>query len=721
MSERKKINDASDHGKVILLFILLSAFIIVAGYYVVSNVVYHETAFDMEDNTTLPYVAGQIVDDQGAQVRYLGEGEEGFMAYGPYMYLPPGNYQITFTLKPSSELNESACYLQVLSLETSNVTPIAMKTLASEDLKKNVYNNVTLNFTSKGQDDFEFRVYKYNNSELWLSNISLKPIAARSMTGLFNANNILFIILFIFFILIILAGLIALKMGYLDIFRKIPLWLILLVAVLVVYAGMTGLSSYGILPHIIMVGDEPHYLIMTQSIVEDHDFVVQNNYENKHYLSFFPHDLSANIGQQVVKDRWNEMVSIHGIGLPLLISVPFILGGVGGVRIFIAVVAAITSLLMFSALNKLGFSPKVSFITTLALSMVSPLIFYSFSIYPDTIALAITLVAINVFADVQNGKTLPAWYLFVSGLALAFLPWLGVKFGLISGMFMIAFVYSYLARKIPAVSLLIIVIPVLASIVLFEGLLYYQFNSLNPIMVYSGLDENYGPNQIDYAGNATGSQLAGIWSRISSMFSVSPIQILNSLFCRFVDVKNGMIIFAPFYILALIGLAVFIAGSRLAVNKKTVLIISLALLPYLAMYVMTMSVGGANPPGRTLLPLIGPIAMFTALGLDHTIKKGYIGSSIVYAALSLAVAVYMLLDPAILYTHDLIAELSPLTLDLSMLFPTFHIVNILDIYPYIVVALWACIVLWLLLFERFGRYAADVLRKKRRNGSDTKK
>src|SRR5687768_13874238 len=97
--------------------------------------------------------------------------------------------------------------------------------------------------------------------------------------------------------------------------RIIALWLVLLG----VYAATLGLDAFGDSDY---AGDEPHYLLAAESLVEDGDVDVQNQYAARAYDDFYPYDLDRH-GEET-EGRLNEP---HGLGLPVLIAPAYALGG----------------------------------------------------------------------------------------------------------------------------------------------------------------------------------------------------------------------------------------------------------------------------------------------------------------------------------------------------------------------------------------------------------
>ena len=90
--------------------------------------------------------------------------------------------------------------------------------------------------------------------------------------------------------------------------RTLALWLLLFS----VYAATLGLNAFGASQY---AGDEPHYLLATESIVEDGDVDVLDEYAGRAYADFYPYELRPH-GRET-EGRLNEP---HGVGFPLLIA-----------------------------------------------------------------------------------------------------------------------------------------------------------------------------------------------------------------------------------------------------------------------------------------------------------------------------------------------------------------------------------------------------------------
>jgi hypothetical protein len=113
--------------------------------------------------------------------------------------------------------------------------------------------------------------------------------------------------------------------------RLVALWLVLFA----VYAAAIGLRSgpgaeYG--------GDEPHHLIVAESIVADGDLDVRNQYASRAYAGWHPERLHPAGRAPVAGGALREP---QGMGLALLITPAYALGGPRLVEGFLAALAAL--------------------------------------------------------------------------------------------------------------------------------------------------------------------------------------------------------------------------------------------------------------------------------------------------------------------------------------------------------------------------------------------
>ncbi|HEY3384048.1 MAG TPA: hypothetical protein VGK32_19970 [Vicinamibacterales bacterium] len=176
-------------------------------------------------------------------------------------------------------------------------------------------------------------------------------------------------------------------------------------------------------------GDEPHYLIMADSLVTDASFDLRPAYaRDAQTAAIFgpvpPHMV-------FVQHRW---MPFHTPGMSILIALPFWLQGQAAVRIWLCLLMA---LLPWSIVRwtRARLTPADAAWLTLGVVVCSPACFGGSRIFPDlpagVFATALALWLLNREED--DARPL-AWA--GAGLAMGLLTWLNVKFVATSGVFL---------------------------------------------------------------------------------------------------------------------------------------------------------------------------------------------------------------------------------------------------------------------------------------------
>src|SRR3954471_17365154 len=115
--------------------------------------------------------------------------------------------------------------------------------------------------------------------------------------------------------------------------RLVALFLILLAA----YAATIDVPAR---PGLDYAGSEPHHLLAAESIVSDHDVDLANQYRERAYASWYPHELRTD-GREV----GGRLVEPHGIGFAALIAPAYALGGPRAVEAEMAILLALAFVL----------------------------------------------------------------------------------------------------------------------------------------------------------------------------------------------------------------------------------------------------------------------------------------------------------------------------------------------------------------------------------------
>lgn len=177
-------------------------------------------------------------------------------------------------------------------------------------------------------------------------------------------------------------------------------------------------------------GDEPHYLVMADSVASDFDLDLHNN-----YLSDFDTRRIYGLTIPHVYNTPRGWMPYHYPGLSILIAAPFRIAGVAGARVALCALTLALPVSLFvwfrerltAASSGRTDSSRTAAWLTLGLVICEPILFGSTQIYPD---LPGGVVALSLFVYVllalEGRRPWWAWALF--WLAAGCLPWLHAKF-----------------------------------------------------------------------------------------------------------------------------------------------------------------------------------------------------------------------------------------------------------------------------------------------------
>ena len=116
-------------------------------------------------------------------------------------------------------------------------------------------------------------------------------------------------------------------------------------------------------------GDEPHYLIITQSLLSDHDLQIENNHRQRDYRTYSTVGLKPDFLRRGVN---GEIYSIHAPGLPALVAPFFAAFGYPGVVAALVVASAIASGLVWLVAWRVTGDHRASWFAWAAVSFSTP-------------------------------------------------------------------------------------------------------------------------------------------------------------------------------------------------------------------------------------------------------------------------------------------------------------------------------------------------------------
>lgn len=329
-------------------------------------------------------------------------------------------------------------------------------------------------------------------------------------------------------------------------------------------------------------GDEPHYLIITQSLLNDQDLRIENNHRNGDYRAYYAGELPKPDYRR--RGRNGEIYSIHAPGLPALVAPAFAIAGYRGVVVFLILVASAGSALAWWLTYLVTRRSDAAWFGWASMTLSVSTIFHSFTIYPDGPGgvLALTgvwaLVRTEQERETRDERFGPWW---LHGAALALLPWIHTRFALIAGSLGALIILRLSTTRNPAgKAVAFLTIPAISAIC-WIGFFIAVYGTPDPSAPYA---------------NEEGSA------------SFIPGGMVGLFF----DQRFGLLAYAPVLGVAFSGLVFMILDNRW---RRLGLELLFVLVPYLlAVTHFAMWWGGRGAPARFFVPMLPLLAIAAGVG-----------------------------------------------------------------------------------------------------------
>lgn len=376
----------------------------------------------------------------------------------------------------------------------------------------------------------------------------------------------------------------------------------------------------------LLTGDEPHYLLITHSLVFDRDFNLYNNVENKDSLLYYDravNGFSGGVelfgryakGKKITaqKEYWtNKRYSNLNFGLPIILSPWYWLGVLWDNQIRLCIILFLNILTSFLAINIFLLSYKISnnkfgsLFATLCAGLSMPIIFYSRQVYPDLPAALFLIYSFRKICEKDFNSIFKA--LSIS-LCISFLPWLHEKYILLALLCSFYFVYQWWRQGHTGWGIGVFSAPFLVSLCLQMRYYYLLFGVPYPINMHPG-------------------------------FYMSAL--LKGALGLFLDSGHGLIPYAPIYIISIIGIVLAIKE-----RKNIFWFLAFPIGIFLTTACFSEWWGGFCPAGRYLVPVIPFLTPFIAYGYEKTNK----GIVLILGLIGICIGLGGMFLPGRLYTH----------------------------------------------------------------------
>ncbi|MPY88678.1 MAG: hypothetical protein GEU99_12220 [Luteitalea sp.] len=215
-----------------------------------------------------------------------------------------------------------------------------------------------------------------------------------------------------------------------------------------VAAVLFGLAAWRVAP-MLPGGDEPHYLVATQSLLYDGDLKVENNYRQRDYRQFITAELRPNFMR---RGQDGAIYSIHLPGVSVLVLPAFAIGGHSGVVVFLVLLAALGMALVWRVSWEVTQNVPASWFAWAGATSSAPVVFQAATVGPDGPAGVLVLAGVWALlrasersGERDEGDGMTPW--LGAGAALAMLPWLHSRLAVLAGVLGVLLVWQLLRRS----------------------------------------------------------------------------------------------------------------------------------------------------------------------------------------------------------------------------------------------------------------------------------
>lgn len=263
---------------------------------------------------------------------------------------------------------------------------------------------------------------------------------------------------------------------------------------------------------VVPAGDEPHYLVITQSLIEDHDIQIENNHARRDYAAYFAGRLEPHFWR---RGQNGAIYSIHAPGLPVVIAPAYLVGGYRGVVVLMVAIAGMAAGLLWRLSYAVTGRASAAWFGLAATVCATPVAFQSFTVFPDGPAGFVVLTGLWALMRVaRTSAVIPlgshrAWVLH--GLALALLPWMHTRLAALAGMLALVVLVRMprnregLSRAVSLVSM-----PLLSAVGWF-AFFHAIYGTPNPMAPWTRLDTSWSFVPGGLAGMLFDQQFGALW------------------------------------------------------------------------------------------------------------------------------------------------------------------------------------------------------------------
>ncbi len=424
-------------------------------------------------------------------------------------------------------------------------------------------------------------------------------------------------------------------------------------------------------------GDEPYYLMTSHSLLNDKDINLANNYAEEDYFSFYAKEKNPRfrLGMYAREGKKGPGY-IYPINLPgvSVLVLPFYWLSQqfdGDLLTFILkgsliIWAVLLGLQLYLLTRELWGDEKIALQLWLIYSLSAPVLFFAIHLYSEV---PIALFSLHIYRKVRSKKVLSLKHYFFLGFLLSLFFWFGLKYNLLFGTLLCVAMYFLLKEHKAGVKVLCFLLFPLLSLTLFYSFIHSIYGTFSPVSVYEGV---LTPERLQAFKDAALS--APLAMRFDTFFNY------------FLDQRDGLLLYSPFYVFAFLGFVEIFRRS-----KRDFLILLFIPAPYLLNYAFFTHRQGYSPQGRILTPVSWILGLAVGYFLVHNRKKIYAFLFWFLSFTGFAIALFLLWHPPSLYqpttneftsrAGEMFVHLSNMYIFLPHFFPSFIKVDNIGYIP----------------------------------------
>ena len=361
--------------------------------------------------------------------------------------------------------------------------------------------------------------------------------------------------------------------------RAIERWSLtsITIALFAATTGVAGLTAHKLTgTSLFPSGDEPHYLVIAQSLWRDGDLKIENNHARGDYREYYAEDLEPHY---LTRGADAEIYSIHPIGISVILAPVYALGGYRGTVWFLIALGAVATTIAWRWTVATLNAPGAATFAWASIALSAPFMFNTFTVYPEIAAAVAVMIAFAITQPSSAGQSGVARWI-IAGVAIGSLPWLSTKYAPMSAALLLVVLFR-LGKNEPATFLRNAKIRAVVGIYAISLAAWFAFF---------------------YAIWGTPLPMAPY----GSLVQTTPLNLRFGAPGLLFDQEYGLVAYAPAYILAATGLyQLWRAGGGLRRQAFEIIFIFAALLLMVGAFGIWW--GGTSAPARPIasgLPLL---------------------------------------------------------------------------------------------------------------------